>query len=214
MRKRMWRVERCKVIVCASLAAAAVFGPSQLTLAQNRSARPFEDPRGASTATAKPTKSMVDSRRVKKSWSVTMADGSRITNLDLRGRATLLVFNRGTECPHCRQQLDSIAAHRNDFKLRNIRIVAISPFLPSLDTRPLTNSWYRVAADNDLAAFRYFGFADDNNIPTHGLVLMDPSGRILLSESKTTARVDIEKVLAECDRRLREAAASETSGSN
>lgn len=190
-------------ILAAALLASA-FVPDSLH-GQQRSARPFEDPRTESSLVPERSAAADKTKMPKSTWSVSTQTGSKVSDADLRGRPALLVFYRGLECSHCRKQLAALDRKREAFDSRKIAVLAISPFLPTpgKDDANAVSAWYPLGSDPDLEVFRRFGFADDNNIPTHGVVLIDAEGAVLWKDAGDTARLDIDKILDECDRRLK-----------
>lgn len=85
------------------------------------------------------------------------------------GKPTILLFNRGSGCPHCRDQMKDFA---EAFDGEDLHLVGISSELePANNKSPIT-----LLSDPDHQVFRSFGAFRDG--PLHGVFVLDERGAV------------------------------------
>ncbi|MEK6258323.1 MAG: peroxiredoxin family protein [Planctomycetota bacterium] len=109
----------------------------------------------------------------------------------LRGKRVVLVFYLGAGCPHCIEQLRTLAPLKESYEQAGLTVIAIST-----DSVPGLQKTFQVAGageaipfrlvsdfvsdEKKLTTFRDFGAFDTrDNEPLHGTFLINPQGRIV-----------------------------------
>ena len=116
-------------------------------------------------------------------WSLPDADGKPHALADHKGKPVLVVFYLGSGCTHCIEQLNIFAPLTAQFSEAGIQIVAVSTdsasglqktFAQAKDTKGFQ---FPIVADADFGTFKaYRAFDDFENIPLHGVYLIDGDG--------------------------------------
>lgn len=108
-------------------------------------------------------------------WSTVDTKGELITNSDLEGKVSVLVY-WATWCGACKSEIPSLVALRNEFSDSDLEIIGLSVDEPHKDLDAFAKSKginYRIARVN-ASVIETFGHAD--SIPT--LIIVDQEGRI------------------------------------
>lgn len=108
-------------------------------------------------------------------WSVTDTNGELITNEELQGKVSVLVY-WATWCGGCKKEIPDLVALRKEFSEDQVFMVGLSVDKPYKDLQAYRKAMginYRVARVND-SVFEAFGTPD--GIPT--LLIVDQEGRI------------------------------------
>jgi peroxiredoxin len=122
------------------------------------------------------------------------------------GRNTIVIFFLGGKCAHCMQQLQAFGKEFENFKKAGADIVAIST--DALDaTRELKNNAdgikfpMPILANPDLGIFKqYQAFDDFENVPLHGLFIIDANGMVRFQRMSPDPFMDVEFVKTESAR--------------
>ncbi|MEM9481562.1 MAG: redoxin domain-containing protein [Verrucomicrobiota bacterium] len=132
--------------------------------------------------------------------------------VDRRGSPVVLIFYLGHGCLHCIEQLNAFAPAVSQFEEAGIEIIAVS----TDDVKGLEKSQekyesadstgqfpFQLLANPELDVFRsYRAYDDFEKQPLHGTFLIDPSGRILWSDTGPEPFSDPEFLLKESKRLL------------
>ena len=120
--------------------------------------------------------------------AITLPDqnGELHTLEEFRGEPMLLVFFLGAGCPHCFEQMLSLAPRKSAFEEAGIQVVTIST--DSIEGLQQTFEIdgakeampFLVLSDKQLDVFREYGVLDEfSERPMHGMFLLDARGRII-----------------------------------
>ena len=105
-----------------------------------------------------------------------------VTLASLRGKNVILVFYLGTECPHCMEQLQSLAGKKAEWDKLDTVVLAVSSAKAEADSaavKGLGNAAVRLLSDTDHANARRFRSYDDfEEIELHSTSLIDKEGRV------------------------------------
>jgi FtsP/CotA-like multicopper oxidase with cupredoxin domain/peroxiredoxin len=131
-------------------------------------------------------------------WTLTAADGHRVSRDSYKGRHLLLVFHRGLDCLHCSEQLSALAKATPQFRALGVEIAAISPQWPAQDevraASTLLGIGFPLLADPTLSVFRLHGCHE--NQPLHAVFLIDPDGQVRWQSVSEQPEVDSRRLLA------------------
>jgi peroxiredoxin/tetratricopeptide (TPR) repeat protein len=101
---------------------------------------------------------------------------------DFRGRNVILVFYLGAECPHCMEQLQSLAAKKSQWDKLDTVVLAVSSAKVNPEAaavKGLDGAAVRLLADAEHANARRFRSYDDfEEIELHSTSLIDKEGRV------------------------------------
>lgn len=137
------------------------------------------------------------------------AEKTRVTLKDYEGRNVLLVFYLGESCVHCVEQLQAIEKRVNDFRTRDVELLAISSATPeqhaaSLKLKALP---FRLLADPEHENARRFQSYDDfEDMELHSTILIDGAGRVRWARTGGDPFMDLDFLVTEIDRVNRERA--------
>lgn len=131
-------------------------------------------------------------------WSLNDTSG-RPRTFSAAGGRQLLVFFRGTRCPHCLTQLNAIAEHFAEFKSKGVSVVAIGTDPPD-DWQARAEFPFPVMCDPACEAFRaYHCFSEE---PKHGLYLVEAT-TVVGQHISEDAITDAAAILDFCNRGVR-----------
>jgi len=142
-------------------------------------------------------------------FTLPTADGKTISLQDYRGRPVLVVFYLGHGCIHCLEQLNALAPAAPDFKAAGIELLAVSA--DSVEALARTQAQSKAAggfpfplvADAGREVFRrYRAFDGFENLPLHGLFLLDGTGTIRWQDISHEPFKDVKFLLSEARRQL------------
>ena len=118
-------------------------------------------------------------------WSLPEPDGHPLSLAHYRGKPVLILFYLGSGCLHCVEQLKKFSPMAGRFSAAGISIVAISSepldsLKQSLTTLKKNERIdFPLVSDADRSVFRaYRAYDDFENMPLHGVFLIDGAGRI------------------------------------
>ncbi len=122
------------------------------------------------------------------------------------GRNTIVIFFLGGKCAHCMQQLQAFGKEFENFKKAGADIVAIST--DGLEaTRELKNNAdgikfpMPILSNPDLGVFKqYQAFDDFENLPLHGLFIIDANGMVRFQRLSPDPFMDVDFVKSESAR--------------
>jgi peroxiredoxin len=113
--------------------------------------------------------------------TVTNGAGEVVTLEAYRGRNVILVFYLGAECPHCLEQLQSLAAKQKQWEKLDAVVLAVSSAKvdPSAAAvKGIDGAAVQLLSDTDHANARRFRSYDDfEEIELHSTTLIDKQGR-------------------------------------
>jgi peroxiredoxin len=139
------------------------------------------------------------------------ADGKRVTLADYRGRPLLLFFYLGHGCVHCLEQLNALAPAAPEFASAGISMLAVSADSPDALGRTQSKARasggfpFPIVSDADRSVFKaYRAFDDFENVPLHGVFLLDGEGRIRWQDIGYEPFTDVPFLLTEARRQLRQ----------
>jgi peroxiredoxin len=110
-------------------------------------------------------------------------DGSsqKVTLESYRGKNVILVFYLGAECPHCMEQLQSLAAKKKQWEKLDTVVLAVSSATvdpANAAVKSLDGAAVRLLADRDhVNARRFRSYDDFEEIELHSTTLIDKQGR-------------------------------------
>lgn len=130
----------------------------------------------------------------------------RMSDRKATGRNTILIFFLGGKCAHCMQQLQLFGKEFENFKKAGTDIVAVST--DDLEkSRELKNNAdgvkfpMPILSNPDLAIFkRHAAFDDFENVPLHGLFIIDEHGMVRFQRLSPDPFMDVDFVKAESAR--------------
>ncbi|MCX6951909.1 MAG: redoxin domain-containing protein [Verrucomicrobia bacterium] len=110
------------------------------------------------------------------------ASGQTVTLASYRGKNVILVYYLGSECPHCMEQLQSLAGKKSAWDKLDTVVLAVSsaPADPEAAAiKGLNGAAVRLLSDTDHANARRFRSYDDfEEIELHSTSLIDKEGRV------------------------------------
>ena len=113
---------------------------------------------------------------------VTDGNGQTVTLESYRGKNVILVFYLGTECPHCMEQLQSLAGKKKQWDKLDTAVLAVSSARvdpANAAVKSLEGAAVRLLGDADHANARRFRSYDDfEEIELHSTTLIDKEGRV------------------------------------
>lgn len=116
-----------------------------------------------------------------------------------KGKPTLVVFSLGVGCERCMTQLKAVSDRRADWEKLGINLMAVTTDEKVDPARyPFT-----VLADPKASLYRKWGAYDDfEDMPLHGLYLIDADGKIRWQDISYQAFLDMDFLLPEAKRLL------------
>jgi peroxiredoxin len=118
-------------------------------------------------------------------WSLSGADGQKVSLAQYRGRPVVVLFYLGHGCSHCVEQLNRFAPKAEAFAAAGISLVAVSTDgISDLGkARPAGSKDgefpFPLVSDAGLTAFKaYRAYDDFEGRPLHGTFLIDGAGRV------------------------------------
>lgn len=129
--------------------------------------------------------------------------GARVTLKDYADKNVLLVFYLGETCVHCVEQLQAIGKRVNDFRTRNVELLAISSATSEQHAASLKLGElpFRLLADpNHENARRFHSYDDFEEMELHSTILIDGAGRIRWARTGGDPFTDLDFLLGEIDR--------------
>ena len=127
----------------------------------------------------------------------------RMSDRKASGRNTILIFFLGGKCAHCMQQLQLFGKEMESLKKAGSDVIAIST--DDLEkSKELKNNAdgvkfpMPILANSDLSIFKqYQAFDDFENVPLHGLFIIDPNGMVRFQRISPDPFLDVEFVKSE-----------------
>jgi peroxiredoxin len=148
--------------------------------------------------------------------AVTDGAGLAVTLADYAGKNVILVFYLGAECPHCMEQLQSLAAKKKQWEKLDTVVLAVSSAKVDPDAaaiKALDGVAVRLLSDTDHANARRFRSYDDfEEIELHSTTLIDKQGRAYWARfggDPFTDTAFLEKQLKRMNERVAAGAAAE-----
>lgn len=144
-----------------------------------------------------------------KDWALPDATGTLHTLAQYRGRPVIVVFYLGYGCLHCAEQLQALAPKTAEFEKAGISLIAVST--DKLEDLQKSHERYKkdgvfpfpLVSDPGFVAFKQYQVFDDfENVPLHGLFLIDEAGRIRWHDIGAEPFMDVNFVLKESKRLL------------
>jgi peroxiredoxin/tetratricopeptide (TPR) repeat protein len=125
---------------------------------------------------------------------------------DQKGKNVLVIFFLGGKCAHCMQQLQLFGKDYEDFKKRNVVMVAVSTD-DLKATKALQNNKdgikfpMPILPDPGFELFKlYQAFDDFENQPLHGTFLIDTEGNVRFQRNSADPFLDVEFIKTEAER--------------
>jgi FtsP/CotA-like multicopper oxidase with cupredoxin domain/peroxiredoxin len=137
-------------------------------------------------------------------WSLTDPENREHRLTELKGQPCILIFYRGFACSHCRSQLDTLAKHRKTLAKTGIKVIAVSPdsskTIKAVLSRDRTTQSlpFLLLSDTKLDTFRRYGCHDGGVL--HGTFLISAEGSVLWQHVGDEPYMDIDDLLATCNR--------------
>jgi len=137
-------------------------------------------------------------------------DGSRISLKSFSGKPVILIFYLGHNCEHCVEQLNNFAPLASNFKGAGIELVAVGPepLAELAKTHDLCSSGekrfpFPLFSDLESGSFKdYRAYDDFEDMPLHGVFLIDQKGRLRWMDVGPEPFQDISFLLRESKRLL------------
>ena len=137
-------------------------------------------------------------------------DGSRISLKSFSGKPVILIFYLGHNCEHCVEQLNNFAPLASNFKGAGIELVAVGPepLAELAKTHDLCSSGekrfpFPLFSDLESGSFKdYRSYDDFEDMPLHGVFLIDQKGRLRWMDVGPEPFQDISFLLRESKRLL------------
>ncbi len=113
--------------------------------------------------------------------AVTDGAGNPVTLEAYRGQNVILVFYLGTECPHCMEQLQTLAGEKKQWDKLDAVVLAVSSTKVDPDNSAVKgldgNAIKLLHDDNHANARRFCSYDDFEEIELHSTTLIDKQGR-------------------------------------
>ncbi|MBL9117983.1 MAG: redoxin domain-containing protein [Verrucomicrobiaceae bacterium] len=118
-------------------------------------------------------------------WEGMAVDHRIVSDKDYSGKPVVLVFYIGSTCGHCMEQLNAMENAYEEFKKRNLPLVALSPEPVGLVgnagkfAKNKTGFPFPILAARDKEVFRAFRAWDDfEDVPLHAVAIIDAQGKL------------------------------------
>jgi peroxiredoxin len=142
-------------------------------------------------------------------WALPDLSGKSVALRQFRGRAVLVIFYLGFDCPHCVAQLKRFASKAAEFANLRIALVAIGMDKPNVIGKSLEKHGgaaafpFPLLYDSSRSVFRaYRAYDDFENQALHGTFLIDADGLVRWQDIGFEPFNDVEFVLRESRRLL------------
>jgi FtsP/CotA-like multicopper oxidase with cupredoxin domain/peroxiredoxin len=127
------------------------------------------------------------------SWE--LSDGKEVKKSSgYQGKKLLLVFSRGQECFHCREQIRKLEARAKDLAAAGLCVIVVVP-IPAAQLPEKKSFPDAVLADGSLEAFRKYGCHDGRAL--HGTFLIDTTGKVRWQSAGDEPYMDVDALLTE-----------------
>ncbi len=123
-------------------------------------------------------------------WKLLDTSGVPRQASDYKGKK-LVVFSRGSECFHCRAQIQALTAKADDLGKAGVTIIVICP--DPIDRLPKTKDSFLVLADEAGLAFKAYHCHDGRFL--HGTFLIDTAGQIRWQNTGDEAYLNVDALL-------------------
>lgn len=100
-------------------------------------------------------------------FTATNEDGKAVASSDLRGRASVLLFVRGSWCPFCSKQVQNLTKHYKEINETGAHLILITP-KPLETTRRVADFFdvdFEFWLDEDLAIGKQLGLVQSAGVP-------------------------------------------------
>jgi peroxiredoxin len=115
-----------------------------------------------------------------------------------KGRPTLVVFSLGVGCERCMSQLKAVTEKRTAWENLGVGLLAVTT-----DDKVDARYSFPVLTDPKASLYKTWGAYDDfENMPLHGLFLIDANGKVRWQDVSYQAFVDMDFLVAETKRLL------------
>lgn len=142
-------------------------------------------------------------------WHGVGLDGAPLSDVAYQGKNTVLLFYLGHQCGHCMEQLGVFAKKAAEFENAGLNIVAISTDPPNelgeaLSASPTPGKMpFPLLSDQARVSFKTYRCHDDfEDLPLHGLVLLDARGKLRWIDISYEPFMDADFALKEFQRLL------------
>lgn len=116
-----------------------------------------------------------------------------------KGRPTLVVFSLGAGCERCMTQLKAVSERSADWKALGIDLLAVT----TDEKIDLARYPFPVLTDPKASLYRRWGAFDDfENMPLHGLFLVDTDGKVRWQDISFQAFLEMDFLVKEAQRLL------------
>ncbi len=135
--------------------------------------------------------------------------GSQVSLSDYRGRPVIVIFYLGSACQHCVKQLAAFAPMTTRFAEAGISVMAVSTesvggLEDTIGAGTPDALPFPVVSDGDRSVFKRYGAFDDfENMPLHGVFLVDGTGRVRWHDIGFEPFTDVTFLLGESQRLLK-----------
>ncbi len=128
-------------------------------------------------------------------WELPGAKGKTHRWSDYKGKQKLLlVFSRGSECVHCRAQIQALSKKVKELANAGLAVIVVSPVAP--EKLPGKNGFPFVAlSDEEWAVFKDYRCHDGRAL--HGSFLISSKGRVQWQDAGDEPFMDVEALLKE-----------------
>jgi peroxiredoxin len=141
-------------------------------------------------------------------WSLPDAQGKLVSEKEIAGKPTVMIFYLGYGCAHCAEQLRKFAAEQKSFADAGISLIGVSTDSREALRRALSGEaaktvTFPVVSDPKCDVFKLFRAYDDfEDQPLHGLFLLDGRGLVRWHDIGYEPFVDTPFLLKEAKRLL------------
>jgi len=142
-------------------------------------------------------------------WALTAATGNTLSMADFSGKPVVLIFYLGSGCLHCVEQIQKFVPESAKFAEAGISMAAITTepldvLQGSLEKlSPKETVPFPLAADPEMSVFKSYRVFDDfENLPLHGVFLIDGTGQIRWQDISHEPFADAKFLLEEAQRLL------------
>ncbi len=126
------------------------------------------------------------------SWELSDGTGMK-KRADYKGTKVLLVFSRGGECIHCREQLVKLRENAKALKAAGLTVIVVCPVpAEKLGKQKFPDA---LLSDESLATFRKYGCFDGRAL--HGTFLIDTQGKVQWQNAGDEPYMNVAELLAE-----------------
>jgi peroxiredoxin len=132
-----------------------------------------------------------------------------VTLSSFRGKPVVLLFYLGNACTHCKDQLRAFAKEKKAFDDLGAAVLAVSADTPEANRAFLSGPDgpaipFTLLSDPERKAAKLFGAHDTfEDIPLHGVVIVDSMGKVRWSRATAEPFTDVAFVLSETARMMK-----------